>query len=248
MTRRVHDTEGVSPTIQASNEGILIKSDLSTCSEESEASTLDSTEPIIINQHISARNPNRKNAHKGGSGLLMSREHCYAVESKPHFVASGQTTSTNTPPKSTKNIGQKPQKLQATLGESTSGVYPTTTSFVQDFHANPSLLQEEGKVSKTLVERYSSRYAELSKLKNLSYFSSKTLKDYSTMTEEERSASSFNRWMNWGTGSNGRFLTANISEYPRIGKECSLSDILEEQVDEKYFLSENQVKSLINKT
>lgn len=45
---------------------------------------------------------------------------------------------------------------------------------------------------------------------------------------------------------NGKCLTANISEFHRIGKECSLSDILEESVDEKYFLSEHTVKRLMS--
>jgi hypothetical protein len=44
--------------------------------------------------------------------------------------------------------------------------------------------------------------------------------------------------MNWGMTVNGKCLTARISESHRTGKECSLSDILEEQVDQKYFLSE----------
>ncbi len=47
-----------------------------------------------------------------------------------------------------------------------------------------------------------------------------------------------------GMTSNGKCLTARISESPRIGNECSLSDILEEHVDQKYFLSEKVIKSL----
>ena len=43
---------------------------------------------------------------------------------------------------------------------------------------------------------------------------------------------------NWGMIANGKCLTARISASHRIEKECSLSDILEEQVDPKYFLSE----------
>jgi hypothetical protein len=159
---------------------------------------------------------------------------------------SGQTTSTNTPTKSTKQDSEKKGIIQVTLGESMQGKSPTMTSFVEDFHAKRFRLRAKGKVSRTLVERFSSRYAELSKLKDLNCYSSKTLKDSLIMTEEELSRSSFNRWMNWGTGSNGRFLTANISESPRIGKECSLSDILEDRVDEKYFLSQKTVDRLMS--
>ncbi len=45
--------------------------------------------------------------------------------------------------------------------------------------------------------------------------------------------------------SNGKLLTASIS-FRRIGKGFSLSDILEDQVDEKYYLSEKSVKGMIN--
>ena len=45
---------------------------------------------------------------------------------------------------------------------------------------------------------------------------------------------------------NGRYLTAKISESPRIGKECSLSDILEEEVEDKYFLSHEMSQKLMH--
>lgn len=53
-------------------------------------------------------------------------------------------------------------------------------------------------------------------------------------------------WQNWGTLSNGKCLTASISEFHSIGRECSLSDILETEVDEKYFLSEQTVQRLMS--
>jgi hypothetical protein len=52
--------------------------------------------------------------------------------------------------------------------------------------------------------------------------------------------------MSWGMTSNGKCLTARITESPRTGKECSLSDILEEHVDQKYFLSEKAVAGILN--
>lgn len=61
----------------------------------------------------------------------------------------------------------------------------------------------------------------------------------------EHSELSSERWMNWGTMSNGRYVTAKTSECPRTGKECLLSDILEDEVSEKYFLSETAIKRLI---
>jgi hypothetical protein len=54
--------------------------------------------------------------------------------------------------------------------------------------------------------------------------------------------------MGWGMMSSGRCLTANISGFPRIGRECSLSDILEERVPDKYFLSDKLLKALMEHT
>lgn len=44
---------------------------------------------------------------------------------------------------------------------------------------------------------------------------------------------------------NGKCLTANIT-CPKIVKECSLSDILEESVDEKYYLSQHTIDRLMS--
>jgi site-specific DNA-cytosine methylase len=52
------------------------------------------------------------------------------------------------------------------------------------------------------------------------------------------------RWGNWGIGWNGNYLTAKISECPKTESEFSLLDILEENPEEKYFLSQEQVDKL----
>lgn len=75
--------------------------------------------------------------------------------------------------------------------------------------------------------------------------SPKTSEVSSAMRGDKHSESLYPQWMNWGTMSNGRCLTANILGFPRIGKECSLLDILEKQVDEKYFLSDATMEYLI---
>lgn len=48
-----------------------------------------------------------------------------------------------------------------------------------------------------------------------------------------------------GTVSNGSCSTQKISVFPKTGKGCSLLDILEEQVDERYFLSEEQTARIL---
>ena len=45
----------------------------------------------------------------------------------------------------------------------------------------------------------------------------------------------------------GRYLTAKISEYPNHEIECTLSDIIEENVPEKYYLSRKQAERLLYK-
>lgn len=45
----------------------------------------------------------------------------------------------------------------------------------------------------------------------------------------------------------GRYLTAKISEFPNQEIKCSLSDILEDNVLEKYYLSRNKRKSSYKK-
>ena len=56
------------------------------------------------------------------------------------------------------------------------------------------------------------------------------------------------RWMNWGTMSHGKCLTARISESPNPERECILSDILETDVSEKYYLSQKQMERLLFKS
>lgn len=50
-----------------------------------------------------------------------------------------------------------------------------------------------------------------------------------------------------GMTQNGSVSIQRISEYPRTGKECTLLDILEEDVDEKYFLSAEQTERMLKK-
>ena len=61
----------------------------------------------------------------------------------------------------------------------------------------------------------------------------------------QHSVPSSEQWMNWGTMSNGSYLTANILACHRTGNGCSLSDILEENPPKKYFLSSKTVERLL---
>ena len=54
-------------------------------------------------------------------------------------------------------------------------------------------------------------------------------------------------WMDWGMMSHGRCLTAKILKFPNPEIVCTLSDVLEKNVAEKYFLLRRQVQKLLYK-
>lgn len=119
------------------------------------------------------------------------------------------------------------------------------TLSVEDFRAKLSALRELDEDSKILEELSSLKSQGSPLFSNLSIYSLKMSKDSSTTTKEIPLRQSSQRWMNSGMMWNGKCLTAKISEYRKIGNVCSLSDILEENVDGKFFLSEEMVQRLI---
>jgi len=79
-------------------------------------------------------------------------------------------------------------------------------------------------------------------------FSLRMSKDSSTTMKVEPLKSSSKSWMAWGMTVIGNCLTAKISESHSTEKGFSLSDILEESPDQKYFLSESQVEAMMKRT
>ena len=69
---------------------------------------------------------------------------------------------------------------------------------------------------------------------------------------EELCSSSFTpssvRYLSWGMVWNGKCLTARILESPNPESGCILSDILIEDVPEKYYLSQQQMERLLFKS
>ena len=149
-----------------------MKSDSSTDSAGSEVSDSDSKEPIVIEDFYKGRKTRK---YRGEAPTLRGNRHGLKVAVSSDV--SVPTTSTSTPTKSTQPDSEKKTIIQATLGESIQGTSPIMTSFAEAFLAKPSLLPEKGKVSKILVERFSSRYTELSKTKDLSCYSLKMFRD-----------------------------------------------------------------------
>ena len=85
-------------------------------------------------------------------------------------------------------------------------------------------------------------------LKDLHFCCLRMFPDCYRMTAARRLRRSSVRWMNWGTMSRGRCLTARILESPSPAKGGILSDILEENVPERYFLSQTQMERLLSKS
>lgn len=65
---------------------------------------------------------------------------------------------------------------------------------------------------------------------------------------EDRISPEFSlKWTNVGTMQSGRFLTPKTTESLRTVNAVSLSDILEEEPDKKYFLSKEQMEKMVFK-
>ena len=152
--------------------------------------------------------------------------------------------STSTPSQHMKNTSEdiKTMETQQKLTPMNS---QTSTCLWEDSLAKLSASLVKGEDSKIREELYSLKSRGYLKASSRGCLSLRTSKDFSTMTAEKHLPQSSRRLMNWGMMQNGRFLTANTSASHRIGKECSLSDILEEHPDPKYFLSEKNQKKII---
>ena len=123
------------------------------------------------------------------------------------------------------------------------------TAGASDFHARTSALQENSRVSQDSVLACFLQLQALledrrKKINPLAY-SLKTLKTYLVLTEGLILQGSSWSWMKSGTMQSGRFSTLPMSSL-KTEKEFSLLDILEDEVPEKYFLSEQTVKRLIS--
>ena len=78
-------------------------------------------------------------------------------------------------------------------------------------------------------------------------FSLRTLKICLVLMGDGISPDCSLKWMQGGMMQNDRCSTPKISECHRIGKDVSLSDILEGEVPQKYFLSKEQTEKIVFK-
>ncbi|MBA7688525.1 hypothetical protein ES703_97009 [subsurface metagenome] len=153
---------------------------------------------------------------------------------------------TNTAPKSTRRTLEKSQTPE------TLELFPREKSQTTTFSALAFLVQrlallERGQDLRTPEGLSFLKSLGFSETKDRDIYCSKMLKVYLVTKLAKLSRLYLGFSPTWGIDVNGRYLTARTSAFPRTGSGCSLWDILEKNVDSKYFLSERASKRLIQR-
>lgn len=129
--------------------------------------------------------------------------------------------------------------------KSTPKTYPNLTSWLGDSLVKRFLLQEREEGLMTAEELSSLRLLGFSKTKDPDIFYLKMFEVYYLTTREKLSRQFLKFSPTWGIMLNGRYLILPISECHREESECSLKDILEKDVEEKYYINENTMRNIL---
>ena len=124
----------------------------------------------------------------------------------------------------------------ATFERSNQKNCPTLTFSVPDFLVRVSLLRESGEDSLICEALLSLKLPESLEKNGLHFFFWRMSQGCCRMTAAGHLKPSSPLLRTWGILWNGVCITANFSESPKTESGCILSDILEEDVSEKYFL------------
>ena len=125
---------------------------------------------------------------------------------------------------------------------------------VQVYPVLHSLSLEKGQkiplIKKMSEEICLSTFVKSWNLKNLTFsFLSKSKEFFRVANGKVKSLVPCSRhFQTWGMTVNGKCLTAKISEYHKIEKDVSLSDILEPEPDQKYFLSKEVTEKILGES
>src|SRR3990167_3120069 len=148
---------------------------------------------------ILSHSPRTNSPKKGGSGPLISKEHCFTIDRTPHLVLDTSPCSqelgdsilesetkenvlvspklTDTHQNSSARSFQQ-SKITEMLSKSTPISFQTLICSVEDFLASHSQSLESGEVSRIPEAQCFLRLQEYLKLKDLSLFSLKMSKGY----------------------------------------------------------------------
>ena len=111
--------------------------------------------------------------------------------------------------------------------------------------ALPEKEQDCQEIEAVLYRKFLECWKKGKKKIDLNGLSTKTLRECFLRTEDLTTCQSSLKWTDWGTILNGKISTQSGLSH-KTGSAYILWDILEEQVDEKYFLSEAATKRLMN--
>lgn len=126
--------------------------------------------------------------------------------------------------------------------------FPILTCFARGFLASLSQLQEKDRDLKTQEAHSFLKSHGFLKTNDPNILFSKTLKAYLITTEAKLSKQYLKFSPTLGIAYNGNYLILSSSEYLKTGKECTLLDVMEKNVPEKYFLSPEAIQKIIAKS
>lgn len=166
------------------------------------------------------------------------------AQGRYHILVSGQTNGTNMPQQSTDTTSEK-SPVQQTFEQLLPKTFPNTTFWSEAFLAKVSQLLEQEKDLTTPEALFSLRSLGFLPTTDPDILYSKMYEVWLVTTPEKLSPQYLGFSPTLGMNINGKFLIRKISVSPKTESESSLLDILEDEVDEKYFLSEEAVGKLV---
>ena len=138
--------------------------------------------------------------------------------------------------------------MQKILDQSMQKMFQEQSAGVSEHHAKISVLQEEGQdlteTDQALYEKFLDSWKNKKSKTGLNGLSMKMLRECFLQTEDSTIYRSSLRWTDSGTIVNGRISTQNGMSR-KTGSAYILSAILEDTVDQKYFLSREQMEKIV---
>lgn len=181
--------------------------------------------------------------YKGGVHLIAPTLSKSSYQDNHYVLVTPKLT--NTQSKSTKGI--LTMKTTETLPKSNQPTYPILSFLSGESLAKLSALLEKEQDLTTPEAHSSLTSLGFSKTKDPDIWYSKTSRVYLVMTVAKLSRRYLGFSPTWGMTLNGKYLTAKTSEFPKTESASSLSDILEENVEEKYFLSQVSAENILKR-
>jgi hypothetical protein len=133
------------------------------------------------------------------------------------------------------------------LGQSEKETQSELTLLLEDFPVRTCPLQESGRdLLESGVDYGSSLLGLLTNLSRGGWLSKMSPVFYPVI-EDRILPLSFDGWSNAGMAFAGGYLTLSISEFPKDGDACSLSEVLEVDVAQKYYLSAKVASGILRR-